>query len=229
VLVLAPGAVALAGGPVALRVVPALLRALARAAGRPMPSISRRGTRAGGIGGYLTSIALARAPERTAAAVAVVAVAAAAATFGLGHARALQRGERDQAAYRTAGAVRTLAAVPGRPDARGTLVIRTEADTLGRLLGAQELRPGPHRLAGAVGPRERGSRAVAFEIDVPPGAGAATNVAAVRPGSLYARLAAGRRVSLGSLDDWEPTGQGDLAGGSFSYSVAGSRARKDCG
>src|SRR5262249_21385165 len=112
VLVLAPGAVALGCGLIALRVVPALLRALARAGGR-LP-----------VGPSLPLVALARERARTAAAVAVVAVAGAAGAFALGHARALVRSERDQAAFRTAGDVRTLAAVPGLPDARSTPVLR---------------------------------------------------------------------------------------------------------
>lgn len=149
VLLLAPGAVALACGLIALRVVPALLRALARFAGRPPTRLRRAPTRvrrARSIGAYLTLVFLARAPGRTAAAVAVVAVAAAAATFALGHARALQRGELDQAAYRTAGDVRTLAAVPGAPDARGTPVIRAQAETLATSTPVQLLGVGAEAL-----------------------------------------------------------------------------------
>jgi hypothetical protein len=297
VLLLAPGAIALACGLIALRVVPAALRALARAAGRT----SR-------IGGYLTLVSLARAPGRTAAAVAVVAVAAAAATFALGHARALQRGELDQAAYRTAGDVRTFAAVAGAPDSRGTPVIRTSAETLAtftpvqllgvgagvlprlpgwradfadeplatvarrldgnpagvrmrgieiprdaraislrvtvddvdavvrlavqrpdgtfaRLLPATELRPGRYTLSDPVPPDVRGGRAVAFEVSTPPGAGGARSVAALTPGALRARLAGGRRVTLGSLHAWESSSNtADFANGTLSYSVAGASA-----
>jgi hypothetical protein len=331
VLLLAPGAVALACGLIALRVVPALLRGLARLAARAparerrapsrerrapsrerrAPSRERRAPsrerrRPARVGPYLTLVALARAPGRTAAAVAVVAVAAAAATFALGHTRALQRGELDQAAYRTAGDVRTLAPVAGAPDSRGTPVIRTSAETLAtfaqvqllgvgadvlprlpgwradfssvplttlakrldgnpggvrlrgieiprdarsiemrvgvesadavvrlaiqrpdgtfaRLLPAGELRPGRHALRDTVPRDVRGGRAIAFEVAVPPGAGAARSVAAVKPGVLSARVTGARRVVLGSLREWESSSlAGDFANGVFSYSIAGA-------
>ena len=127
-LVLAPGAAALACGLLALRVVPPLLRGLARAAER-LP-----------VAPYLALVALARQPGRTAAAVAVVAVAGAAATFALGHARTLQEGTLDQAAYRTAADVRGLAPSPGaKPGADDSPVVRIEAEGLGHPLELQLL------------------------------------------------------------------------------------------
>ncbi|MDA0170253.1 hypothetical protein OJ998_14240 [Solirubrobacter taibaiensis] len=143
VLILAPGAAALACGLLALRVVPAGLRGLARAAER-LP-----------VGPYLTLVALARQPARTAAAVAVVAVAAAAGTFALGHARTLQQGALDQAAYRTAGDVRGLAPAPGaRPTADETPIVRIDAETLGRPLPVQVLGVGADALPRLPGWRE---------------------------------------------------------------------------
>lgn len=143
VLVLAPGAAALACGLVALRLVPPLLRALARGAER-LP-----------VGPYLALAALARQPARTAAAVAVVAVAAAAGTFALGHARTLQQGALDQAAYRTAGDVRGLRPAAGsRPTADQTPVVRIKAETLGRPLGVQVIGVGAEALPRLPGWRE---------------------------------------------------------------------------
>lgn len=143
VLVLGPGAAALACGLIALRVVPPLLRALARAAER-LP-----------VGPYLALVALARQPARTAAAVAVVAVAAAAGTFALGHARTLQQGALDQVAYRTAGDVRGLApAANAKPGANETPVVRIKAETLGRPLGVQLLGIGEAALPRLPGWRE---------------------------------------------------------------------------
>ena len=128
VLVLAPGAAALACGLIALRVVPPLLRALAKAAER-LP-----------VGPYLTLVALARQPGRTAAAVAVVAVAGAAGTFALGHARTLGQGVDDQAAYRTAADVRGLAPSPSaKPATNDSPVVRIEAEGLGQPLELQLL------------------------------------------------------------------------------------------
>ena len=122
-LVLAPGAAALACGLLALRVVPPLLRGLARAAER-LP-----------VTPYLALVALARQPGRTAAAVAVVAVAGAAGTFALGHARTLQEGTLDQAAYKTAADVRGLAPSPGaKPGTDDSPVVRIEAEGLGQPL-----------------------------------------------------------------------------------------------
>ena len=84
---------------------------------------------------YLTLVALARQPGRTAAAVAVVAVAGAAGTFALGHASTLQRGIRDQAAYRTGADVRGLAPSPGaKPSTDDSPVVRIRADGLGQPL-----------------------------------------------------------------------------------------------
>lgn len=135
VLVLAPGAAALACGLLALRLVPSLLRGLARGAER-LP-----------VGPYLALVALARQPARTAAAVAVVAVAAAAGTFALGHARTLQQGALDQAAYRTAGDVRGLRPAAGsRPDGDQTPVVRIKAETLGRPLAVQVVGVGAEAL-----------------------------------------------------------------------------------
>jgi hypothetical protein len=123
VLVLAPGAAALASGLLALRVVPPLLRALARAAER-LP-----------VAPYLALVALARQPGRTAAAVAVVAVAGAAGAFALGHAGTLQRGTLDRAAYTTAADVRGLAPSPGaKPSRDDSPVVRIEAEGLGQPL-----------------------------------------------------------------------------------------------
>ncbi|WP_169542035.1 FtsX-like permease family protein [Solirubrobacter soli] len=128
VLVLAPGAAALACGLIALRVVPPLLRALARAA-EPLP-----------VGPYLTLVAVARQPGRTAAAVAVVAVAGAAGTFALGHAKTLEQGVDDQAAYRTAADVRGLAPSPSaKPAANDSPIVRIEAEGLGQPLELQLL------------------------------------------------------------------------------------------
>ena len=127
-LVLAPGAAALACGLLALRIVPPLLRGLARAAER-LP-----------VAPYLALVALARQPGRTAAAVAVVAVAGAAGTFALGHARTLQEGTLDQAAYRTAADVRGLAPSPGaKPGTDDSPVVRIEAEGLGQPLELQLL------------------------------------------------------------------------------------------
>ncbi|RKQ93486.1 FtsX-like permease family protein [Solirubrobacter pauli] len=143
VLVLAPGAAALACGLLALRLVPPLLRALARGAER-LP-----------VGPYLALVALARQPARTAAAVAVVAVAAAAGTFALGHARTLQQGALDQAAYRTAGDVRGLRPAAGsRPSADQTPVVRIKAETLGRPLAVQVVGVGAEALPRLPGWRE---------------------------------------------------------------------------
>ena len=125
---LAPGAAALACGLLALRVVPPLLRGLARAAER-LP-----------VTPYLALVALARQPGRTAAAVAVVAVAGAAGTFALGHARTLQEGTLDQAAYRTAADVR--GSPPARARSRApddSPVVRIEAEGLGQPLELQLL------------------------------------------------------------------------------------------
>ncbi len=143
VLVLAPGAAALACGLIALRVVPPLLRGLAHAAER-LP-----------VGPYLTLVALARQPGRTAAAVAVVAVAGAAGTFALGHARTLERGVDDQAAYRTAADVRGLAPSPGaKPAANDSPVVRIEAEGLGQPLELQLLGVSAPLLAHLPGWRE---------------------------------------------------------------------------
>ncbi|MDA0183215.1 hypothetical protein OJ997_23090, partial [Solirubrobacter phytolaccae] len=142
-LVLAPGAAALACGLLALRLVPPLLRSLARGAER-LP-----------VGPYLALVALARQPARTAAAVAVVAVSAAAGTFALGHARTLQQGALDQAAYRTAGDVRGLRpAASSRPDADQTPVVRIKAETLGRPLPVQVVGVGAEALPRLPGWRE---------------------------------------------------------------------------
>lgn len=147
VLVLAPGAAALACGLLALRLVPPLLRGLARAAER-LP-----------VGPYLALVALARQPARTAAAVAVVAVAAAAVTFALGHARTLQQGVLDQVAYRTGGDVRGLRpAANVRPGADETPVVRIQADTLGRPIPVQLLGVGAEALPRLPGWREDFSR-----------------------------------------------------------------------
>ena len=135
VLVLAPGAAALACGLLALRIVPPLLRGIAQAAER-LP-----------VGTYLALVALARQPARTAAAVAVVAVAAAAGTFALGHARTLQEGALDQVAYRTAGDVRGLSPAAGvLPTTTDTPVVRTRAETLGRPLDLQVIGVGTDAL-----------------------------------------------------------------------------------
>ena len=143
-LVLAPGAAALACGLLALRVVPPLLRGLARAAER-LP-----------VAPYLALVALARQPGRTAAAVAVVAVAGAAGTFALGHARTLQEGTLDQAAYRTAADVRGLAPSPGaKPGTDDSPVVRIEAEGLGQPL---ELRAARRRRAGAAAAARAGAR-----------------------------------------------------------------------
>ncbi|MDA0142269.1 FtsX-like permease family protein, partial [Solirubrobacter deserti] len=143
VLILGPGAAALACGLLALRVVPAVLRALARAAER-LP-----------VAPYLALVALARQPARGAAAVAGVAVAAAAGTFALGHARTLEQGALDQAAYRTAADVRALAPVTGaRPTADQTPVVRITAETLGRPLPVQLLGVGAEALPRLPGWRE---------------------------------------------------------------------------
>ena len=298
VLVLAPGAAALACGLLALRVVPPLLRALAHAAER-LP-----------VGPYLALVALARQPGRTAAAVAVVAVAGAAGTFALGHARTLEQGTLDQAAYRTAADVRGLAPSPAArprrddspvvrlraeglgqplelellgvgaqvlprlpgwredfsavpiarlaqrldadpqgvrlhgvtipPDARTLelpvrvkgagvvlrLAVQRRDGTFGRLLGAQEIRPGRARLIAPVGPRERGGTAVALEVAVTSGGSGSASLGEVEPGTLSARDAGGRRVALTGFDDWMPANEGtfELAGARrvLEYSIAGS-------
>lgn len=143
VLVLAPGAAALACGLLALRIVPPLLRGLARAAER-LP-----------VAPYLTLVALARQPGRTAAAVAVVAVAAAAGTFALGHAGTLQQGTLDQAAYRTAADVRGLTPSPSaKPAANDSPVVRIDAEGLGQPLELQLLGVGADVLPRLPGWRE---------------------------------------------------------------------------
>ena len=93
------------------------------------------------VGPYLTLVALARQPGRTAAAVAVVAVAGAAGTFALGHARTLAAGRRSTRPRTGPPAdVRGLAPSPGaKPAADDSPVVRIEAEGLGQPLELQLL------------------------------------------------------------------------------------------
>jgi hypothetical protein len=235
-LVLAPGAAALVCGLVALRVVPPLLRGLARAAER-LP-----------VGPYLTLVALARQPSRTAAGVAVVAVAGAAGTFALGEVRTLERGVDDGAAFRTGADVRGLRPSPAaRPAANDSPVVRLEAEGLGQpleleLLGvsaplldelpgwredfsdtpiarlAERLDPDPNgvRLKGVTIPPD--ARAIELPVRVA-GASTVLQLAIQRRDGTFGRLLPAREVRPGRATLVSPVPARDRGGTAIAFEV----------
>ena len=102
------------------------------------------------------------------------------------------------------------------------LAIQRPDGTFTRVLPAGELPPGRYDLTAPIGKRERGGRAVAFEVALGIGGSGTSDLGTVKLRRAD-RNAGGRphQVALTDFGDWFPATDGSFSGGTFSYSLAG--------